>query len=165
VEGLTNWTGVRVLVTGHTGFKGAWLSRWLTRLGADVFGYSDGVPTSPSVFEAAGVGHGLAGDLRGDIADEHGVGDVVASSRPHVGAVRTDRVAIAAANERLRREVKHHVRPARRDDVPYPVFVRNVAPQIPRKSVSDARCLEDRRTRRDSVGVSEHISAKAGQPT
>ena len=38
----------RVLVTGHTGFKGAWLALWLQRLGADVTGYSDRPPTTPS---------------------------------------------------------------------------------------------------------------------
>src|SRR4051812_3871675 len=40
----------KVLVTGHTGFKGAWLSFWLTKLGAQVFGISDGVNTDPSHF-------------------------------------------------------------------------------------------------------------------
>lgn len=43
----------RVLVTGHTGFKGAWLTEWLLRLGADVCGYSNGTPTNPSLFELA----------------------------------------------------------------------------------------------------------------
>ncbi len=44
--------GKRVLVTGHTGFKGSWLSIWLLELGANVIGYSSGVPTKPSNFEA-----------------------------------------------------------------------------------------------------------------
>ncbi len=42
----------RVLVTGNTGFKGAWLTVWLKKLGADVYGLSDRVPTTPSMFEA-----------------------------------------------------------------------------------------------------------------
>ena len=41
----------RVLVTGHTGCKGAWLSQWLEHLGASVSGYSDGTPTDPSAFD------------------------------------------------------------------------------------------------------------------
>jgi CDP-glucose 4,6-dehydratase len=41
----------KVLVTGHTGFKGTWLTAWLLNLGADVAGYSIGIPTQPSHFE------------------------------------------------------------------------------------------------------------------
>ena len=47
------YRGKKVLVTGHTGFKGSWLVNWLLDLGADVVGYSDGVPTTPSLFELA----------------------------------------------------------------------------------------------------------------
>ena len=46
------YEGKRVLVTGHTGFKGGWLSLWLKELGAEVLGYSLGPPTRPSLFEA-----------------------------------------------------------------------------------------------------------------
>ncbi len=71
VEGVVDaafWRGRRVLVTGHTGFKGAWLSLWLQALGAEVTGFSDAVPTEPSLFELAGVGAGMR-DLRGDVRD------------------------------------------------------------------------------------------------
>ncbi len=44
------WKGRRVLVTGHTGFKGGWLSLWLHGLGAKVTGFSSEVPTKPSLF-------------------------------------------------------------------------------------------------------------------
>lgn len=45
------YKGKKVVVTGHTGFKGTWLTRWLMMLGAEVMGISDGVPTTPSMFE------------------------------------------------------------------------------------------------------------------
>ena len=49
------WRDKRVFVTGHTGFKGSWLCMWLTHLGARVYGYSLEPPTSPSLYEIAGV--------------------------------------------------------------------------------------------------------------
>jgi CDP-glucose 4,6-dehydratase len=58
LEGLVNpafWSGKRVLVTGHTGFKGAWLALWLCRLGARVSGFALPEPTPAAVFNAAGV--------------------------------------------------------------------------------------------------------------
>jgi CDP-glucose 4,6-dehydratase len=60
------FTDKRVLVTGHTGFKGTWLVHWLRKLGARVAGYSDGIPTQPSIFEVTGVAPQI----------EHHVGDV-----------------------------------------------------------------------------------------
>lgn len=55
----------RVLVTGHTGFKGSWLTTWLVSLGAEVCGYSNGVPTTPSLFGASG----LAAHIRHEVGD------------------------------------------------------------------------------------------------
>lgn len=52
---MSFWDGRRVFVTGHTGFKGAWLSNWLALLGAKVTGYSLPPPTSPSLFVATGL--------------------------------------------------------------------------------------------------------------
>ena len=63
------YAGKRILVTGHTGFKGGWLALWLHRLGATVHGYALNPPTEPSLFESAGIGTALATDTRGDLAD------------------------------------------------------------------------------------------------
>ena len=49
------WQGKRVFLTGHTGFKGSWLSMWLALLGANVKGYALNPPTSPSLFNEAKV--------------------------------------------------------------------------------------------------------------
>lgn len=60
------WRGRRILVTGHTGFKGAWLSHWLLRLGAEVHGLALPPDTSPSLFDQLG----LAGRM------DHRIGDI-----------------------------------------------------------------------------------------
>ena len=78
------WDGRPVLVTGHTGFKGAWLSLWLLALGAEVTGFADEVPTSPSLFDLAGVGADLRSDVRGDIRDPQAVSDAVITSGAEV---------------------------------------------------------------------------------
>ncbi|MFP5363733.1 MAG: CDP-glucose 4,6-dehydratase [Thermoleophilia bacterium] len=77
------WRGRSVLVTGHTGFKGAWLSLWLQSMGAHVTGFADEVPTQPSLFELARVGELLA-DVRADIRDRGAVLDAVAGHAPEI---------------------------------------------------------------------------------
>ncbi len=66
------WYGRRVFVTGHTGFKGAWLCVLLDRLGAQVYGYALQTPDE-FLFQRAGLSTLLAGDTRGDIRDEEDV--------------------------------------------------------------------------------------------
>jgi len=63
------WNGRKVLVTGHTGFKGGWLSIWLQCLGAKVTGYALSPPTKPNLFELAHVGNGIKHSVEGDIRD------------------------------------------------------------------------------------------------
>jgi CDP-glucose 4,6-dehydratase len=62
------YDGKRVLVTGHTGFKGAWLCEWLLQLGAQVIGYALAPPTEPSLFNVLGLASRLT-DVRADIRD------------------------------------------------------------------------------------------------
>jgi len=78
------WAGRRVLLTGHTGFKGAWLSLWLQRLRAEVTGLAPGPPSAPSLYDAADVAAGMAGEHAVDVRDAGAVADVVGSVRPEV---------------------------------------------------------------------------------
>ena len=78
------WAGRRVLVTGHTGFKGAWLSLWLGGvLGARVTGLAPGPPTSPSLYELARVGEGVR-ERAVDVRDARAVRDAIAEERPEI---------------------------------------------------------------------------------
>ena len=64
---LNFYKNKKVLITGHTGFKGSWLCRMLLDLGADVTGYSLEPPTDPSLFRLADLGsqmHSVIGDIR-----------------------------------------------------------------------------------------------------
>ena len=73
--------GKTVLVTGHTGFKGSWLTAWLIRLGAKVVGASMNVPSIPSGFEASVIGS-LIDDHRIDVRNVNGIYDLVADTKP-----------------------------------------------------------------------------------
>jgi CDP-glucose 4,6-dehydratase len=77
------YRGRRVLVTGHTGFKGSWLSAWLVRLGATVAGYSDGVPTSPAHFDVAGIERKIKHYV-GDVRDRARLAEVFDEFRPEI---------------------------------------------------------------------------------
>jgi CDP-glucose 4,6-dehydratase len=78
------WQGQRVLVTGHTGFKGAWLSLWLARLGAEVSGISlSGPVSSPSLFDLADLS-GTLTDVRSDIRDSKALSSHVDDIQPHL---------------------------------------------------------------------------------
>lgn len=75
------YAGRRVLVTGHTGFKGSWLTTWLLKLGAEVTGVSVDIPTHPAMFEELS----LAGRIRhvqADIRNLHSVQDVIGDVKP-----------------------------------------------------------------------------------
>ena len=77
------WRGKRVFLTGHTGFKGGWLSLWLQQLGANLTGYALTPPTQPSLFDLAQVGAGMT-SLLGDIRDGAKLLAAIRDARPDV---------------------------------------------------------------------------------
>ena len=77
------WRDRPVFLTGHTGFKGAWLSLWLQSMGARLTGFSLDVPTEPSLFELAKVAEGME-DVRGDVRDPETLNDAIAQARPEI---------------------------------------------------------------------------------
>ena len=77
------WSGTHVLLTGHTGFKGAWLSLWLQSLGARVTGFSNRPPTTPSMYELARVGEGME-NIAGDVRDPAAVAAALSASSAEI---------------------------------------------------------------------------------
>ena len=78
------WAGRRVLLTGHTGFKGAWLALWLHALGAEVHGLSAPPPSSPSLYRLARVDEALASESIVDVREAGAVRAAVAAVEPEV---------------------------------------------------------------------------------
>ncbi|MDO6384981.1 CDP-glucose 4,6-dehydratase [Uliginosibacterium sp. 31-12] len=77
------WQGKRVFLTGHTGFKGSWLSLWLQSLGVKVTGYALAPNTKPSLFEEARVSEGMR-SIFGDVRDPAALQEAIASAQPEI---------------------------------------------------------------------------------
>ncbi len=77
------WRGKRVLLTGHTGFKGSWCALWLARMGAEVTGFSLAPERRPNLFEGAEVERDIRSCI-GDIRERAQLDEVIAGSRPQI---------------------------------------------------------------------------------
>jgi CDP-glucose 4,6-dehydratase len=77
------WLGRRVLLTGHTGFKGAWLALMLDRLNANVTGYSLEPPTATNAYDLFGIS-GLVRDIQGDVCDTQALAAAMAEAEPEI---------------------------------------------------------------------------------
>jgi CDP-glucose 4,6-dehydratase len=76
------WEGKKVFLTGHTGFKGGWLTLWLEILGAKVYGYALNPPTTPNLFTAADVAKSLVFNTIADICDASSLEKAMLSAQP-----------------------------------------------------------------------------------
>ena len=77
------WKNKKVLLTGHTGFKGSWLSLWLQKLGADLVGFSKSIPTKPSLFELADVGKNMTSIME-DVTDIECITNAIKQHKPEI---------------------------------------------------------------------------------
>lgn len=77
------WNGKKVLITGHTGFKGSWLSLWLHSLGANVSGFAMDPITNPNIYDLLEL-ENLINDFRGDIRDLRSVEKSIDSAKPDI---------------------------------------------------------------------------------
>jgi len=83
IADLSFYNGKRVLITGHTGFKGTWMCKMLTMLGAEVIGYSLHPPTEPNLFDISGVKNGIISVI-GDVRDLACLKDVIRQYKPQI---------------------------------------------------------------------------------
>lgn len=77
------WNGKKVFMTGHTGFKGSWMSLWLQSLGADLCGFSLPAPTEPNLFTVANVAEGMT-SIEGDIRDLDSLQKAMVDHQPDI---------------------------------------------------------------------------------
>lgn len=78
------YQGKRVFLTGHTGFKGSWLALWLTKLGAEVCGYSLAPNTEPSMFNELGIENKITKSVIGDILDDAALEKTMQDFQPEI---------------------------------------------------------------------------------
>ncbi len=83
LPGAAFWAGKRVFITGHTGFKGGWLSLWLHGLGAKLAGYALAPETEPNLFSACGIGD-VTGHGHGDVRDADALCEAMAAFCPDI---------------------------------------------------------------------------------
>lgn len=78
------WKNKKVFISGHTGFKGSWMSLWLSSIGSNVIGYSLAPPTKPSLFELAHVEKKLSKSIIADIRDLNSITNHIKNNKPDI---------------------------------------------------------------------------------
>lgn len=152
----------KVLITGHTGFKGSWLTAWLLELGAEVTGYSKDIPTTPAAFEILGLKKEIR-HLTGDVTDDAGLRRAVRDTRPdyvfHLAAQALVRASYREPVETFKTNVMGtvHIMDCLRDADRPVVFV----------NVTSDKCYENRNwsfgyRETDALGGSDPYSASKG---
>ena len=77
------WKNKNILLTGHTGFKGSWLSLWLQKLDVNLVGFSKSIPTKPSLFELADVENGMT-SIMGNVCDYEKIEELIKEYKPEI---------------------------------------------------------------------------------
>lgn len=96
------WRGRRVLVTGHTGFKGSWASMWLSVMGAELSGFSRAPDQDPALFHLAGIGKLMTRSVIGDLAEPVALKRLISAAQPEI-------ILHMAAQPLVRRSIRHPV--------------------------------------------------------
>jgi len=103
------WTGKKVFITGHTGFKGSWLSIWLKMLGAKVYGYSLSPPTKPSIYKLTNLGQYIDKSYIGNIQNIQSLKKAISRNRPeilfHLAAQPSVRVSYKRSLETIKTNI------------------------------------------------------------
>ena len=77
------WKNKKILITGHTGFKGSWLTIWLKKLGADITGFSKSIPTNPNLFEISNI-EAEINSINGDVQDYQFLKETITKVEPEI---------------------------------------------------------------------------------
>jgi CDP-glucose 4,6-dehydratase len=156
------YKGKRVLVTGHTGFKGGWLTAWLKLLGADIIGFALPPDTEPNLFSAAGIAGSMT-SLFGDVTDLSAVSSVFEHYNPQI-------VIHAAAQAIVRRSYRQPVQ-TYATNIMGTVHVLDAARQTPSVRsvviVTSDKCYENRERSAgyredDAMGGADPYSSSKG---
>ncbi|AZY52115.1 CDP-glucose 4,6-dehydratase [Bordetella avium] len=156
------WAGRRVLLTGHTGFKGSWLSLWLTQMGAQVTGMALAPETQPDLFGVASAGAGMT-SIIGDIRNAERVLETVQAAKPEI-------IIHMAAQPLVRYSYTHPV-DTYATNVMGTVHVLETLRHVPGVRavvvVTSDKCYENRETRRpfledDPMGGHDPYSSSKG---